>query len=285
LSSFYSNLANFSSFHNVIGKEAAKRKSREAAEKILAINPEYAPIYAILASLESGDVVKRAQILQKGLQLEPYDRSLLNGSASMFSAVGRASDAIPIYRYLVKRSPTEIAVWYNLALAYFATGDFHSAEAAIERALILSPGNAVYQWARAMLYCVSREYQPCLDSLTELAERSGDEVFRLQGEAFALPALGRNKEGAEALKRLQSDDGDGSGFAGFAIAFVLAMQGRHEEVLDELENWRPNALIYIKENPEFAPLHASPRWHTLMEKLAFSDQKLAELNFEIELPE
>ena len=260
------------------------RKSRQAANRALAIDPNYGPVYSMLSHLSreaDGDLVRAAEYIQKGLDLAPDDTGVLNAAAGVLIAIGRIDESVELFRVLALRNPLAPGSASNLALALYASGDPEGAAKSLDRALSLSPDSPIYHWRRALLYCLQGEYQACLEKFAALSEFTGDEMYRLESEALALPKLGREAEGAAALQRLKSGYGTRSAFV---IALALVHQERYEESITYLNKLPPNYRRYVARNPDFAPLHGTRGWRDLMQQWGYLDEAVAGIELDLKLP-
>ncbi len=283
LAGLYSNLARATGWHNIVGRRKALNKSREAIERAMAINPEYPEVYAVLGSLareDSHDLNSSINYYKKGLELDPSNSTLLNNTAMVLMDVERMGDALKIYQDLVIRDPINITRLSNYADALYQAGDFERADALLDRALMLSPEAPFIIWFRAASYCLQNQYNACLESFSALADLVGDESHRLVGEAYAFPAMGRRKEGEEALEQLLKDT-----HLTYTAGVLLTRYGQYERALDYLEKLEFRRRRFVFVTPDFEVLHDNPRWQRLIEEWESEEErvkkKYADVEFDI----
>ena len=104
----------------VMSSQQGYAQAREAAEKALAIDPEYAPAHAALglsAMQSDNDLVGAARHLERALALDPTGVSILSDSANLLSSLGRLDQALALHEAAVRRDPVSAASLSNLGAA------------------------------------------------------------------------------------------------------------------------------------------------------------------------
>ena len=210
-------------------------RAREAEEKALAIDPNYAPAHSGLGwiAMANHDFVNAAKHFERALALDPNDLSVLGNSAVFLQALGRLEEALAIQQALVRRDPVNVTALYNLGYAQRVMGQFDAAIVSYRRVLSLSPGyaSAHYQICEAMLL---KDDAPA--ALAEI-EQEKSEVWRLIGLPMAYHALGRKTESDAALATLIAiREVDVS----YNIAYVYAFR----DDADKAFEWLDKAVQY-----------------------------------------
>jgi len=82
----------------------------------------------------------------KAAQLQPTNGIYLNNLAMVLMELDRYGDALVILKEVTVWFPDLDPPWGNLATAYWKTQDLAKAEAAVKRAISLSPGTGLYQY-------------------------------------------------------------------------------------------------------------------------------------------
>ena len=76
--------------------------------------------------------------------------------------------------------------------------------------------------------------------------------------------------------------------AAYNIAYVLAYRGESDrafEWLDKSVQLQDPGLPEILREPLFAKLHDDPRWLPFLERIGYSPEQLAAIEFKVTLPE
>ena len=82
----------------------------------------------------------------KAAQLQPTNGIYLNNLAMVLMELDKYGDALVILKEVTAWFPQLDPPWGNLATAYWKTKDLAKAEAAVQRAIALSPGTGLYQY-------------------------------------------------------------------------------------------------------------------------------------------
>ncbi len=115
---------------------------REAAEKALAIDPDYAKAHARLswiASVHDGDLAAAVRHCERALELDPGDLDILSFAAALTTNLGRLDEAMAIRTYVVNRDPVNAKSLRYLGNTYLWAGRMDDAIASFNTVLALSP--------------------------------------------------------------------------------------------------------------------------------------------------
>jgi adenylate cyclase len=260
--------------------------AREAAEQVLAVDPNYAPVYVTLGWIamrddSSLDLTAAARNFERALSLEPTNPGIFGNAASMLFSLGRIDQSIPLSEYSVARDPLSSAGFNNLAIKYLLVGRLDEAIVSARKALSLRPGyeGPHYVIGEALLF--KGDLERALDSFVE----EGDERLKIKGTVMALHSLGRQAEFEVVFEELKSRWGDESPSE---VAHVYAWIGDAEaafEWLDKAEAQNEPGLAGQFLQPFFSPLHTDPRWIAFRERMGVSEEKLDSIKFIVTLPE
>src|SRR4030095_9110341 len=175
-------------------------RAREAGEKALAIDPNYASAHSGLGwiAMANHDFVNAATHFERACALASNDLGVLGNSAAFLQALGRLEEALAIQQALVRRDPLNVTALYNLGYTQRVMGQLDAAIATYHRVLGLSPGyaSAHFQICVAMLL---KNDAPA--ALAEIEQENND-PSRLIGLPMVYHALGRKAESESALATL-----------------------------------------------------------------------------------
>ncbi len=277
LSRNFTNEADAGMLSNSVGYARA----REAGEKALAIDPNYASAHSGLGwiAMAKHDFVNAAQHFERALTLDSNDLGVLGNSAAFLQAMGRLREALSIQQALVRRDPVNVTALYNLGYTQRVMGGFDEAIITYRRVLALSPGyaSAHYQVSVAML--LQNHAQAALAEI----EQENNEPSRLIGLPMVYHALRREAESKVALARLITRfEKDWS----YNIAQVYAFRGEADKAFE----WLDTAVAYhdpglsdiVRENL-FDKMHSDPRWLPFLRKVGLAPEQLAKIQFKVNL--
>ena len=257
--------------------------AREAAEKALAVNPEYAPGHARLGwitMIHDGDLAAAARYYDRVLALAPPDSDFLNGAAFLAQCLGQLDVAIALGEYLVSLDPVNPTGYFRLGWIYRFAGRLDDTIASFRTLLSLSPGFISGQYQIGLALLLKGDLQAALEAM----ESESSEHYRLRGLAMVYHTLGRAAESNAALAELIEKDPKEA----FTIAYVLAYRGEAERAftwLNKAAEYNTPSLSFIAAEPMFSILHDDPRWLPFMESIGKSPEQLAAIEFEVTLPE
>jgi len=259
------------------------RLAREATEKALALDPEYAPAHAQLgyiALLYTGDLAAAARHLEHALALEPANPDILRFAGALARRLGRLDKAIAIGEYQLARDPVSAEGHFSLGLAYRYVGRLDEASAEFRTVLRLSPG---FFNTHAMIGEMLLQKGDAQGALAEIQEETNPKV-RLSALSVAYHALGRKVESdaalAEMIRKYETT-------AAYDIAIALAYRGEADrafEWLDKAVQYDDPSLGSLAVYPLFTNLHSDLRWLPLLRKVGIAPEQLAAIQFEVTLP-
>jgi tetratricopeptide (TPR) repeat protein len=264
--------------------EEGYRLAREAVDKALAIDPDFAPAHGLLGQIAmsyDGDPAAAARHLGLALALEPTNTDIIRNAAYLARSLDRLDKAIPLGEYVTARDPVNALGHANLGLTYFFAGRLDAALASSRTALSLSPGygGAQYGIGEALLF----KGDPA--GALAAMQKEANKVWRMIGLPMAWHALGNKGPSDAALTELiQKYEKE----AAYNIAYVLAFCGdadRAFEWLDKAVTYHDPGLAEIAVQPLFANLHQDPRWLPLLRKLGKAPEQLAAIKFDVKLPQ
>jgi TolB-like protein/Tfp pilus assembly protein PilF len=258
-------------------------RAREAVEKALAIDPDYAPAHAalgLIATQFDNDLAGAARHLERALTLDPTGGAILGGSANLLSSLGRLDQALALYEAAARRDPVNPAALSNLGAAQCATGRYDEAIGSYRAVLRLSPGRG---GAHAQLGMVLLQKGDAPAALAEI-EQEKNETWRMLVLPMAYCALGRSADAEAARDALIAKyEKDWS----YNIAYVYAFCGQSDkafEWLDKAVAYQDAGLNEIVAQNLFAKIHSDPRWLPFLRKLGKAPEQLAQIKFKVTLP-
>ena len=259
-------------------------QSRDAANKAIAIAPDYAPAHASLgyiAMYGDDDLAAAAEHFKHALALDPADLDDLRTSAWLLSNLGRPDEALALDEAVVRRDPVNVTALYNLSYHQRMAGRFDAAIASFRTVLSLAPGrgDAHAQLGNALLLKGDAG-----GALAEL-EQETSVMWKMIGLPIAYYALGRKADSDAALVALIAKlEKDGP----YNIAYVYAYRGEADKAfawLDKAVEYGDTGLGEIVAENLFRKIHADPRWLPFLRKVGKAPEQLAKIEFKVTLPQ
>jgi tetratricopeptide (TPR) repeat protein len=114
------------------------------------------------------ELEQSAVAYSKAMDLDPTSVTARRGLADMYRALGRFTDAIPLYKDILSKDESNVAAKTGLILAMFGSGDKPAAEVELGRSLDSNPNNVILLAGAAYWY--ANHSQP--DRAIELAQKA-----------------------------------------------------------------------------------------------------------------
>jgi TolB-like protein len=262
-------------------RDEGSRLAREAANRAISIDPEFASAYARLGSIAArfdGDFVTAAKLFERALALQPSNSTIVGNAAYLAYLVGRLDTAIALQKYTNARDPLSGIGHENLGIFYVHAGQPDKALAELHAALSLNPKQLLaYSWiSRALLLKDDPKA-----ALTAIQQEPDDEL-RLAGLAMASYALQQKADSDAALAELIKRGEDAS------VASVLAFRAEPNRAFEWLEKAASKNELQdnsIATDPDFANLRRDARWLPFLRKIGVAPDQLAPIRFDVKLPE
>jgi TolB-like protein/class 3 adenylate cyclase/Tfp pilus assembly protein PilF len=254
-------------------------RAREADEKALAIDPNYAAAHASLGytATLNNDFVTAAKHYERALALDPTDLIVLGNSATFLQSLGRLQEALALSEAVLRRDPVNLTSLGNLGGTQRCAGRFDAAIATLRTLLSLSPnrGNA-----HAELGIVLMLKGDAAAALTEI-EQETSELWRMVNLPMAYCALGRKADADTALNALIAKYEKETSYN---IAYAYAFCGDADkafEWLDKAITYQDGGLSSIVTENLFDKIHSDPRWLPFLRKIGKAPEQLGKIEFKM----
>ena len=257
--------------------------ARDAIDNALTADPDYAPALASLSFISKSydnDLVAAAGYLERALQLEPTNIAIIGTAALLYSSLGRFDEATEFNEFTVSRDPVSAAGHSNLGLSYNSAGRWDDAIASFNTALKLSPGYSGTMYKIGIAQLLKGEARTALESM-----QKEESVWGMIGLPMIYHDLGRDSDSDTALAALIEKYGQGWAYN---IAYVQAYRGDLDlafEWLDTAVKIKDGGLSEILSEKLFLNLYDDPRWLPFLRQINYAPEQLAEIHFNVTLPE
>jgi len=243
-----------------------RRRARETAARALALDPNLAEAHAQIGQIKreaDWDWTGANASLQHALELEPGNSAVLNLAAGLAISLGRFGEALEFNRRAITLDPLNAAIRGSLAETCSVMGRQEEAEVHFKKALELNPDLAPNHEGLGLVYLAQGRAQ---DALAEI-EREQMGMWRLQGQAVANYALGRNKESDTALSELITKYQSQSSFY---IAEVYSFRKEPDQAFEWLDRayvQHDTGVPETKSSTLLKNLRGDPRYIAFLKKL------------------
>ena len=270
-------------WHGFLPLHQGFAKARAAIQRAIDIDPSDAAAIAVLANVSRAydlNLPDAARLLKRAMSISTHDETVLSAAASLTLATGDGPRTIAICEYLVRLDPLNGAAWDKLGFAYVVFDRHADAVVALRKSLEVEP-NAVFtheHLGEALMFSGDLD-----GALTEMQREPHDTMRRL-GLAFVYAALGRREESQRLLEGVGKEHPD---FAS-PIAAGFARLGKPDDAfewLDRALEERDGGVLEVRAGPLFRPLRADPRWEPFLHRVGLSDEQVAALDFNIDVPQ
>jgi TolB-like protein/tetratricopeptide (TPR) repeat protein len=241
---------------------------------------------SLLGQAEVSGPAAAAAHFQRAHAADPTNVDVLRPMVPLLIRLGRFSDAIDVSHWLISRDPMCVICRTNLAQAYLAAGALGEAERAMATAHALAPdstfGSAMLAWIQ-LLGGKASEALSVVDAFEQAHPASHPALRWLR--ALGHQQLGDDDSVANALVELEADWG---------LQAIQLLAIGHAELgdadaafawLEQSVDFPPASMFFPHLQPEFEPLHADPRWRTVLGRFGLLPEQLAGVELEITLPD
>lgn len=253
---------------------AGHEMARQATERALAIDPNYA--YAIstrawLAMTFERDFRLAAQAYRRALELAPNDPVIIGNLAVLERWLGRIDRAIRLTNQSVSQNPLSASAYNNLSDQLYQAGRYRDAIESASRALQLAPESTGATVNLAISQILAEEPGAALTSIASLDVPFY--VFFI--EALARFDLGERQAADAALASLAEDYPDQR--AAY-IAAIYAYRGEKDRAFAWLQRAveERQRILSMRTEPLYENLREDVRWQRILEQVGLSDQQVAQ---------
>ena len=249
----------------------AFEKARQTAELALKLDPNNATAHAELSSIHDlydWDWAAADRELKQALALAPNDASILCLAAQHSTILGRWDEALTQVNACLAQDPLNAGTYTALSYVQLSRGQSAEAEAALRRALEISPTSSRVHYILGIVLLVRGESQA---ALTEMLKEK-DKGVGLAGSAMAYFAMGRKADSDAALAQMLKSEAN---HHPFYIAKIYAFRGEPDEAFRWLDRAYaqkdPTLFFHIVGDPIMKSLKVDPRYKAFLRKVNLPD--------------
>ena len=245
---------------------AGYENARRAAINALKLDPKNLLAHVVMAEIYfmyDWDWNSAERGLHESAALAPANVDVLRGQAHLSVILGRSDDAFRYVKASLAKDPLNPMVLVGLSWIQQSRGHMPEAEAAIRRALDISP---TYVSGHLQLGTLLLERSDNDGALLEMLQEP-DDFSKQVGLALAYYALGKNAEADATLAGILKAQADESAMG---IADVYAFRGQSIEAMQWLERayaQKDSSLYQIKVDLTLKHLAPDPRFKAFLKKM------------------
>ena len=184
--------------HFLVGLVALELEQRRVAMSafgsVTKLDPAHGAAWAQLARLfmQTGQTVRGDEALQNAVRHADDNPTVLDLIGNVHMMLGEESGALDWYKRAVEKRPEYVPFLVNMANCQMYVGELDDAEAALEKVLQLSPGNANAHWILSMLR--KAKDRAHVDQMQKLV---AEQRYTARAEAFIWYGIGKELEDLE----------------------------------------------------------------------------------------
>ena len=251
----------------------------DAMTKALTIDPDSAEAYANLggaAWVLEGAAHKAAPLIERAMELDPWDLDIVSFAADFAKYIGRLEEALELEELLVERDPLCESCRFRLAKSYMFSGRLIDAEHQLATLRVLSGG---YHWDYGVVLLLMRRTEEALDMFNSVGNA---EYLQRQGRSMALFDLGEHEGSQHNLARLEQDWGERYPQQ---TAQAFAYIGQADKAFAWLQRSLPEGTIQLQTGfpePLYDRLRDDPRWQEIMHRIGRTRQQMQAIPFSLD---
>ena len=245
--------------------DIGQKMAVESVQKAIAIEPEYAEAYAVLADYQAhqNDAKGAREMLEKALGLSSNNAEIYLQGSSMNFYLGDLDQAIRMGHKAVEIDPLNPRHFYILAFFHFLKRDYDNSLKYFEKYIYLNPGSSFHHGLTSLIYNVQGKHE---EALAE-AEQEPSEWGRLFGLTNAYWSLGEREKSDSLLTIMIDDFGDENGQI---VAASYAWRKDNDRAFYWLEKQLTINRAALQEGinlVHFDNIMDDPRWGPFLEKM------------------
>ncbi len=259
--------------YGIAAPEQAMPQARQAAEAALLLDPAQAEARTALAQVvaaHSWDWDSADAMFRQAIALHPQSPVARQGHAIMcLTPLGRHDEAAEQITRAIALDPLSAVMRVTLSSARLYARQYEGARDAARVVLDLEPAFAPAHFFLAQALLELGDGEGALRHAVLAVEQSGESSESLAAQAFVCARLGQLERAREIARQL-GERSTTQYVSPSQRAMVHVALGDHEmalNLLDEAAEVRAADLVWVGVRPGFDPLHGTPRFRALLERM------------------
>jgi len=262
------------------GYEDVRLATRQLAEKALALDEHRAEAHAALAwnAQQQYEWAAAERGYRRAIELDPGYAIARIWYAMYLYGMERFEEAAVQARRAQELEPASPLINTWAGRAYFFSGRLEDAMASWQRALELDPKYAHCYLALVGSYMTQGSLARAIELLKQGLADIPHEAHLVGALAQLYASTGRRDEAAQLLRSLQLREASDEILPEFPLIWAHAALGDLDEAFARLERayrQHRDRMVWVKVDPQLAPLRADPRFHDLVRRMNMTPVKVA----------
>jgi TolB-like protein/Tfp pilus assembly protein PilF len=258
------------SIESELSMEEGYERSREMAEKALAIDPDLVEALLALADVQleyDWDLVLAEASYRRALEIRPSDAEGLRTYGYFLFTDGRFDEAIEYYHKALEVDPLQLRAYTGLMMVLVMAGRYDDIPPLLDKLATHHGAHLIERFRNRIDRMILYGKRDCA-GLVELLPDAPKTTRDLTDAAICHYRLGNEEEARRFLDELIATAGEISDSYS-EVASVMAQMNDPDGALEYLQKAlaaREVNFAYIRISPDLRPLHGDPRFHELLEQ-------------------
>ncbi len=251
-------------------------KAKAAALKALELDGTLAEAQTSLATVQFNydwDWAAAATGFRRAIELNPSYATAYQRYSLYLIAMGRTQESLVQMNHARDLDPLSISMNFSLGWRLYMARNYDQAIEQLLTTLELDPNFALPRMVLGQAYEQKGSYQQAIADLQQAATASHDSSPMLGALGHAYGVSG-NRSSAEKILDQLTEQSKKKYVSPFYFAIVYAGLSENDKAVDWLEKAykdRSNAIVFSKVDPQLDSLRSTPRFQSLMHRLALQD--------------
>ncbi len=251
-------------------------KAKAAAVKALQLDDTLAEAQTSLATVRFNydwDWAGAASGFQRSIALNPSYATAYQRYSLYLMAMGRTNESLVQMTRARELDPLSISMNFSLGWRLYMARKYDQAIEQLQNTLEMDPNFALPRMVLGQAYEQKNAYPQALSELQKAVGISHDSPQMLGALGHAYGASGNRSEAERVLAKLM-EQSKKQYVSPFYVAIVYVGLGENDKAVDWLERAyadRSNAIVFSKVDPQLDRLRSTPRFQSLLHRLALQD--------------
>jgi len=251
-------------------------KARAAALKSLELDNTLAEAQTSLATVRFNydwDWNAAASGFRRAVELNPNYATAYQRNSLYLMSMGRTSESIAEMNRAHDLEPLSISTNFSLGWRLYLAREYDQAIEQLRNTIDMDPDFVLPHLVLGQAYEQKKMYDQAITELRRAVDISQSSPPAVAALARAYAVSGRTTEARKLLDQLM-EQSKKRYVSPFYVAIVYAGLGENDQALDWIEKAykdRSNAIVFAKVDPQLDTLRSTPRFQSLLHRLAFQN--------------
>ena len=247
-------------------------KARAAAEKALAIDPDFAEAYPAIGFVRlvyDWDAAGAKKAFDSAIALDPVYAKAHHWYTMYLLLTGRPDEGLASARQARKLDPGSLMINWSVGTALLVGRDYAAAAKQLQHTLEMEPNFLPAQQMLGTVYQRMERYDEAIEIYRRLHDHDGRTAINAGKLGLLYALAGRRAEALEELRILE-ELAEERYIPPLAFAEIHAGLGDKDEAftwLDRAIKERDCHVVFLRSSPTFDELRADPRFQDLLRRI------------------